>query len=334
MGTDDARMVVTVIIPVHNREDILNKTLDSVLDQDFQDWECIIVDDHSTDASLKVAGAYAAQDARFRVISLPDGKHGPSAGRNYGLAYALGQYINFLDSDDLFAPEKLQIQLDNFCTDPALEMVNCRISTFSDSPGTLTLLPCTNPRFQVEFLLRRLEYAPVWQSGCPLWRREALVRIGGWDETLHMGEDLELLLRASILGVKMGQTPQSLYFLRRGSNSRLSFMTRFEKNDYLRQTYLKCWALIETYHLADELRRKLCADNFYQRSKKLCENGFVVHGILDWIQDSQAIGQDLPRTLVGLLLLLTQSNQLTSWSTRTLRRIYFSHQNTLPQEIT
>src|SRR5690606_24976907 len=109
-------------------------TLDSVLAQTFQDWECIIVDDHSTDNSLAVANAYAAEDSRFSVVSLPDGKRYANAARNCGLSQAKGRFVNFLDSDDLFLPQKLERQLQEFKRQPSLDIVACRCAIFHENP--------------------------------------------------------------------------------------------------------------------------------------------------------------------------------------------------------
>lgn len=91
-------MRFSVIIPVYNVEPYLAQCLDSVLAQDFADWEAICVNDGSTDGSGEILEQYAARDKRIRVITQPNG--GLSAARNTGLDHASGDYILFLDSDD------------------------------------------------------------------------------------------------------------------------------------------------------------------------------------------------------------------------------------------
>lgn len=102
--------LVSIITPLYNCEQFLPLTIDSVINQTYKNWELIIVDDMSTDNSLQKAMQYAQQDSRIRVIELKE-KGGPAAARNKGIEVANGKYIAFLDSDDLWLPEKLEVQL-------------------------------------------------------------------------------------------------------------------------------------------------------------------------------------------------------------------------------
>lgn len=96
----------TLIIPVYNVEAYLRQCLDSVLCQDYSDWEAVCVNDGSTDGSAAILEDYAAKDARFQVFTQPNG--GLSAARNAGLDAAKGEYILFLDSDDWLEPKALE----------------------------------------------------------------------------------------------------------------------------------------------------------------------------------------------------------------------------------
>lgn len=97
--------MISVVIPVYNVEKYLAQCVDSVLDQTFQDFEIILVDDGATDSSGAMCDEYAQKDARIRVIHQPNG--GLSAARNTGLSAASGEYIYFLDSDDYIEPTAL-----------------------------------------------------------------------------------------------------------------------------------------------------------------------------------------------------------------------------------
>jgi glycosyltransferase involved in cell wall biosynthesis len=112
---------VSIIIPVFNVEPYLRECLDSVRAQTFTDWECICVDDGSTDASPAILDEYAAKDPRFRVIRREHSNAG--ACRNVGMDEAKGEFLSFLDSDDVFSSRMLEIML------KAIEKSDADIST-------------------------------------------------------------------------------------------------------------------------------------------------------------------------------------------------------------
>ena len=97
---------VSIIIPVYNTEKYLSQCLDSVLSQSFADWECILVDDGSSDRSGKICDEYVTKDSRFRVIHKGNG--GVSRARNLGISEAKSEYICFLDSDDRMKKDHLK----------------------------------------------------------------------------------------------------------------------------------------------------------------------------------------------------------------------------------
>lgn len=94
---------ISIIVPIYNMELYLRKCLDSIKAQTFTDWECILVDDGSTDSSGLICDEYASEDARFRVVHKENG--GVSSARNAGLDAAIGDYIGWVDPDDWTEPE-------------------------------------------------------------------------------------------------------------------------------------------------------------------------------------------------------------------------------------
>ena len=104
--------LVSIIIPTYNRKWIIEDTLLSVISQTYINWECIIVDDNSTDNTIELINKYAKIDDRFKFIIKPiTNIKGASVSRNIGLQNAKGKYIQFLDSDDLLAKNKLEVQI-------------------------------------------------------------------------------------------------------------------------------------------------------------------------------------------------------------------------------
>ena len=102
-------MRVSIIVPCYNSTRYLSACVDSVLAQTMPDFEVLLIDDGSTDGTLALAQALAARDARLRVLHQENA--GVSAARNLGLAHARGEWITFVDSDDLLAPDALEIML-------------------------------------------------------------------------------------------------------------------------------------------------------------------------------------------------------------------------------
>ena len=99
--------LVSIIVPVYNGERYLRALLDSILAQTYSNWECICVNDSSTDSSLAILEEYAQKDSRFRVLIKPNGGTGDS--RNFGLDSANGSYIMFADQDDMLHPEAMAL---------------------------------------------------------------------------------------------------------------------------------------------------------------------------------------------------------------------------------
>src|SRR5210317_699273 len=113
MKTSGKLPLVSVIIPTYNRGWILTEAIDSVLAQDFKDFELIVVDDGSTDNTRQILDSYD-QD----LIVIRQSNRGVSAARNRGIAAAAGRLVAFLDSDDLWLPRKLSRQVDFFNSNP------------------------------------------------------------------------------------------------------------------------------------------------------------------------------------------------------------------------
>lgn len=108
-----ASNLVSVVIPVYNAEEMLDETLDSVLNQSYKNWELVVVNDKSTDNSLSVINKYIQKDQRIRLINLEKNHGGPAEPRNIGIENAKGDIIALLDSDDVWHNEKLSICLAN-----------------------------------------------------------------------------------------------------------------------------------------------------------------------------------------------------------------------------
>lgn len=123
-------MKFSVIVPIYNCEKFLNECLDSVLSQTFTDWECICINDGSTDTSGEIAENYASSDKRFKVIHKTNG--GEGSARNAGLDAANGEWICFLDSDDILNERTLEYYANIIKKYPNADMCSVDIIQYSD----------------------------------------------------------------------------------------------------------------------------------------------------------------------------------------------------------
>lgn len=123
--------LVSIIIPTYNRAHLIAETLDSVLGQTYENWECIIVDDGSTDDTDEVLGIYVTKDSRFQYHHRPKTRpKGANACRNYGFEFSKGEYINWFDSDDIMMPNFLKEHL-LILVNEKVEVSICRFSVFN-----------------------------------------------------------------------------------------------------------------------------------------------------------------------------------------------------------
>lgn len=136
------RALVSIVIPIRDSAAFLEACCNSVKDQIYDHWEAILIDDNSSDESAEIASHIATTDSRFRLMTsgrLPEDPAGPWLPRNQGLQAARGQYVAFLDADDLWLPEKLNCQL-KLLERGDYDLCICPYYRFSDQTGWITEL--------------------------------------------------------------------------------------------------------------------------------------------------------------------------------------------------
>lgn len=200
MNMDIESPLISVIIPNYNRGDLLPETLDSLLGQTYPVWEAIVVDDGSTDNSLEVGKQYAAKDARIRFILRNREPSGAPVCRNIGFEASTGNYIIFLDSDDLLSRTALSQRIDVIGREPEYDFWVFPILMFRKSPADATML--WNIDNGEPDLHRFLILDAPWQTSGPIWRREAVQKIGGFTEGLACWQDVDFHLKALIAPLK------------------------------------------------------------------------------------------------------------------------------------
>ncbi len=185
---------VTICIPSFNREDLVGETLESLLAQTLPEWEAIVVDDGSTDTAMAVVSEYARRDSRIRLLERGRGPKGACTCRNIAVEHAVGRYVLFLDTDDLLAPFALAQRVQVLDDNSGLDFAIFPMLLFRGEPASADRQ--WNIDTGEDDLIRLLKLDPICQGTGTLWRRDSFVRVGGWDETLHVWQDIELHLRA------------------------------------------------------------------------------------------------------------------------------------------
>ena len=179
---------VSVIIPTFNRAWFLAEAIDSVLVQDFEDFEIIVVDDGSTDHTFEILKSYP------QILILRQNRQGVSAARNAGIGRSKGSFIAFLDSDDLWLPNKLSTQVAFFDEHP--EALICQTEETWIRNGIRVNPKRRHKKHSGMIFERCLELCIVSPSAV-MMKRSMLDEIGFFDETLPVCEDYDLWLRVS-----------------------------------------------------------------------------------------------------------------------------------------
>ena len=205
---------VSVIIPTYNRAAWVGEAVASVLGQTYRDFELLVVDDGSTDATLEALAPFFPQIKLLRRRE----RRGVSAARNLGAQAARGEWLAFLDSDDLWLPEKLARQTAFLEASP--DLLLCQTEEVWMRHGKRVNPPQTHVKEGGDIFLRSLERCLVSPSAVMVKRR-LLLEMGGFDETLPAGEDYDLWLRLC-WRYPVGLLPEPLVIKRGGHADQLS----------------------------------------------------------------------------------------------------------------
>lgn len=181
---------ISIIIPTYNRAEMLTRTLDSVLAQVYTDWECIVVDDGSTDNTEEVVSSYLVADNRISFHKRPDNfAKGGNGARNYGFGLATGEYINWFDSDDVMLPDFLSLKVD---TIGDKQMSFCGYDLVNEN---LTSISSYFPEPTDEILKGQILWTLKIVTNCVFFRKDFLKNKMLFDEKIKRGQETEFFLR-------------------------------------------------------------------------------------------------------------------------------------------
>ncbi|MGD1919826.1 MAG: glycosyltransferase family 2 protein [Pleurocapsa sp.] len=292
---------VSIIIPVYNSEAYIAQAIESVLNQTYSNFEIILVDDASTDSTIEVARSF--QDKRLKIISNKQNR-GVSYGRNCGIKAAKGNWIALLDSDDWYAPERLE-KLLLVANQENADLVADDLNLISDreSQPWSTLLQEKEQRSSLVRLIDPVEFVisdrpnPInakrnWSFGYtkPLMRREFLLQHGiDYDETIHVGEDYVLYLECLRHQARFALVPKAYYYYR----TRVISLSTRKPTEYLSDSCAITNIFID---------REIDSQNNPELLKALFENLLVYRKRLAYYLVLEAIKQkDIAKTVKQIL---------------------------------
>ncbi|MFC2109196.1 glycosyltransferase family 2 protein [Bacteroidota bacterium] len=209
--------LVSILIPTYNRAALIHETLDSIIAQTYTTWECIVVDDGSTDNTKEILKEYARKDNRIQFYSRPSNRlKGANACRNYAYEMSKGSYIQWFDSDDLMHPEKLEIKI-NEIKNTIFDFVVCEGIEYLGNVSNVIMK--WNKIFSENVLEDHITGKVNFHTNGPLFKRQFLENKKLFNETLLRKQEWEFYSRLLTLSTNYKPIYKALYYFRSHPNS-------------------------------------------------------------------------------------------------------------------
>lgn len=255
----DSQPKISIIVPCYKQAHYLDTSLKSVLDQSYDSWECVIVNDGSPDHTETVAQKWCEKDARFSYLKKENG--GLSSARNAGIAVSKGVFILPLDADDVLHPDYLKETIAVFETNKKVAIVGCYSIFFKENIDNVVMVHkpkgnnCRNLLYVNQLVATSLYKRQLWEE------------VGGYDESMKDGfEDWDFWLSITKRGNEYAIVPQPLFYYRKASQSMLvdTIKTKAEQvKEYLilkhREIYIEDFdncVRVFTHHLVISRRKE------------------------------------------------------------------------------
>jgi hypothetical protein len=282
---------VSVIIPAYNGDRYISDAIAGILSQTYTDYEIIVVDDGSTDQTQSILQQYAVQIEHFKYFSQTN--QGVAASRNFGLTKAQGEYIAFLDQDDVFLPHKLASQVALLEQNNALGMANSGWQII-DQSGVIK--SAVEPWQQIPNLsmANLIIWKPVF-LGAMLFRRSWLERTAGFDPILEQTPDVDLVIRLAAMGCPGDWVQQTTVNYRQHE-------ANASKNTLLQAQELE--QILERFFAEPDLSteiKKLEADSRYQSlvwsAWRLQQSGYL-QAMSEYLDKSKTYSDQYPTEMI------------------------------------
>lgn len=253
--------LVSIILPTFNRADLLVETLDSIIAQTYKNWECIIVDDGSSEANIELLKKFIQKDKRLKFLERKDFGQptGANACRNIGIEKANGDFIIFFDSDDLFLPHSLQQRLDYFKKHPEYDFVVFQIKSFSKDENIVSRLFTEK---KDNYLHAFLSHSIPWPIMAPMLKTSFVKKTAGFDLKMPRLQDPDfytslLLLKDINFTVLHDREPDMLYRANNIKPNLTNVLTGFS-------LYLKKYLNIPSENIDPKTLRILLRECYYK----------------------------------------------------------------------
>lgn len=228
--------MISVIMATYNASKFVAPAIESILNQTFQEFELIVVDDGSTDSTLEIITRYSKQDNRVRVVQIEHG--GPSRARNTAINEAKYPWIAVMDADDIALPQRLEKQISAAKANPQVVAWGASVHHMS-SNGTILSVSRLGPRNEEEFYKIRKDGRVVnLNHPTALFKKEVLLKVGGYNPQFQAAQDLELLDRIAAYGpILATEEPLVLYRVHSQSISMQRFFLQRLSMRYVRRRH-------------------------------------------------------------------------------------------------
>lgn len=267
---------ISVIIPTFNRAEIIGQTLDSIINQTYSNWECLVIDDGSKDETEQFLKSYQQKDPRFRFLKRSDERmKGASTCRNIGIELANGDFLQFLDSDDLLGSTKFEVQIKALKTSSADAIATCkwggmnvRGTEVKIYQGLPTYMSTKSPLKLMEVYAKNFTYFP---SHVFLVPSSLISKSGKWQEDLIMNDDGEFFSRVILSSSEITFCESTFVLYRSGAGNRTTgfISTEEGKRHYIESLNLIDESIYKYANIKNHIYVKQRKSQFYHKLKKL-----------------------------------------------------------------